>query len=438
MARSCRFTVGSRSGAAEWSFDGSSLVVAAEGGSPLAYPVREIIGIAGDGHTLRLTIPGAAAGRDELTLSRLGAEGPTLLDSLRRHWFVARAEALRLGGSGAGKPFSGRVAGPDGSAPEAFQAILFEDVLLVAREGRDVEPLFLALAEAVDFDEPTYTVRVREWPGRELLFSKLAGQTEEFLTRLRANRSLLAEESAAALAASVPTLPAGSWGVLAGTWLPGRLMSLESMSALCPGFEETFRGGWLARLPRRGEGEHLLDWASPGSSWLGYSRELAAGGEGSAEAGEEPADIGAPSAVAAPPAAPASPKAAAPPASPEEGGRLLWMLSGKGGVWFLEALSSGDRATYCFAGGEEVPALVSRLLCAPQFSREALYGPLDTLTGERAELAIAAQFLGFLVRLRGCFRGRVIHRSVQGWQAEMDALGATSPSTGGIPAQAAP
>ena len=101
------------------------------------------------------------------------------------------------------------------------------------------------------------------------------------------------------------------------------------------------------------------------------------------------------------------------------------MLSGKGGVWFLEALSSGDRATYCFAGGEEMPALVSRLLCAPQFSREALYGPVDTLIGDRAELAIAAQFLGFLARLRGCFRGRVIHRSVEGWQAEMDALGGT-------------
>ncbi len=108
---------------------------------------------------------------------------------------------------------------------------------------------------------------------------------------------------------------------------------------------------------------------------------------------------------------------------------MLWMLSGNGGVWFLEALSSGDRATYCFAGGEEMPCSGLRLLCAPQFSREALYSSLDTLTGERAELAIAAQFLGFLVRLRGCFRDRVIHRNVEGWQAEIDALGATSPGT---------
>lgn len=425
MARKCRFSFGSRSGAAEWSFDESSLVVEPEGGSPLACSVREMIGIAGDGYTLRLTTPGAAAGADELTLSHLGAEGPTLLDSLRRHWLVARAEALRLSGSGEGRPFSGRVAGPDGRAPEAFQGMLFEDVLLVAREGQDVEPLFLALTETVDFDEAAYAVRVREWPGRELVFSKLAGKTEEFLSRLRANRALLAEESAAALAASVPTLPAGPRGVLAGMWLPGRLLTLDSMDAICPGFEETFRSCWLARLPRRREGEHLLEWAAPGSSWFGCSRESAAGDDGSAETGEERVDGGTPMGAGAPPAA-AAPDALAPPAAAEEGARLLWMLSGKGGAWFLEALSSGDRATYCFAGDEEIPALVSRLLCAPQFSREALYGPLETLTGGRADLAIPAQFLGFLVRLRGCFRGRVIHRSIEGWHTEMDALGQQS------------
>jgi hypothetical protein len=104
------------------------------------------------------------------------------------------------------------------------------------------------------------------------------------------------------------------------------------------------------------------------------------------------------------------------------GGLQLWMLAGKGGAWFLESLTDGDRATYCFTGGDEIPALVSRLLCAPQFSREALYGSPDMLTGDRADLAIAAQFLGFLVRLRAAFRSRVIHRGLEGWQSDMEAL----------------
>jgi hypothetical protein len=97
------------------------------------------------------------------------------------------------------------------------------------------------------------------------------------------------------------------------------------------------------------------------------------------------------------------------------------MLCGTGSIWFLEALSVKDRATYCFRGGDEVPALVSQLLCAPQFSKEALYTPLERLTGDNALLAIPAQSLGFLVELRTRFAGRVIHKSPEGWQKEIKA-----------------
>jgi len=102
--------------------------------------------------------------------------------------------------------------------------------------------------------------------------------------------------------------------------------------------------------------------------------------------------------------------------------RPLWMLAGKNGVWFLEPLSIENHATYCFKGGDEVPALVSRLLCAPQFSKEALYSPLADLTGENAELAIPAGHLGFLVELRRRFQVRVIHQSVESWRKEVEKL----------------
>jgi hypothetical protein len=105
--------------------------------------------------------------------------------------------------------------------------------------------------------------------------------------------------------------------------------------------------------------------------------------------------------------------------APDGGARPLWMLAGKNGAWFLEALSLEDRATYCFEGGDEVPALVSRLLCAPQFSKEALYAPLEELAGERADLVIPASHLGFLAELRACFRGRVIHQTAEGWQKDV-------------------
>ena len=119
---------------------------------------------------------------------------------------------------------------------------------------------------------------------------------------------------------ALPGVPAGGRGALAATWMPGRLMELARMESLCPGFEAGFRDGWLASALRREEGSHLLGWASPAGTWLGCTREK-----------EQP----------------------------------LWMLAGKKGTWFLEPLSIEDHATYCFKGGDEVPALVSRLLCAP-------------------------------------------------------------------------
>jgi hypothetical protein len=421
MSGTCQFSFGQRSGAAEWSFDGSSLVVTPEGGPPLNLGVKELAGISGDEYMVKALVPGMAAagtpdyqlqGRPtELVLSRLGHDGPTLGESLRREWLKARTEVLRLGGSGEGWHACGQVAGfgsgvlDSGGAPELFNALLFEDVLVVAREGRDLEPVFLALVETVTFDEATYAVHVEEWPGRKLVFSKLAKQTDEFVKRLRENRALLAKEAAATLTAATPGLPADARGAVAGTWMPGRLMELARMNAACPGFEAAFRGEWLPRLLRREEGSHLLEWASSASSWLGCTREAGgASGTAGGEAGE----------------------AAGTGAGADRGGdgeQSLWMLSGKKNVWFLEALSIEDRATYCFKGGDELPALISRLLCAPQFSKEALYSPLEELAGESADLAIPARFLGFLVELRSRFQDRVIHQSPEGWRKEVDKLG---------------
>ena len=419
MARTGRFTFDGRSGTAEWSFDGSSLVVSPEDGGPLSFAVKEITGVSGDGYTVRVGLEGAAV---PLELSMLGHEGPTLLESLRREWTKARAQVLRLGGSGEGWPTSGQVAGLDGqgaqgAAAEPFNALVFEDVLVVAREGRDLDPLFLALVEKARFDEATYALHMDEWPGRSVVFSKLAKETDEFLRRLRDNRALLADEAAATLAANIPSLPAGPRAALAGTWMPGRLLDVSRMNALCPGFEQAFTNEWSPSLPRREEGDYLLKWATDGSTWLGCTREADAAGGDEANEGEvaegEPA-----------PGEPAVEKAAKPkPAHGDTATRPLWMLAGKKGIWFLEALSIEDRATYFFAGGDDMPALVSRLLCAPQFSKEALYNPLDQLTGENADLAIPARSLGFLVELRKRFRQRVIHQSVDGWKKEIDKLG---------------
>ncbi len=429
MARTGRFSFEGRSGTVEWSFDGESLVVSPEDGGPLSFAVKEMTGVSGDGYTVRVGLEGATA---PLELSMLGHDGPTLLESLRREWTKARAKVLRLGGSGDGWPTSGQVAGLDGQgaqgAAEPFNALVFEDLMVVAREGRDLDPLFLALVEKSAFDEATYTVRMDEWPGQSVVFSKLAKETDEFLRRLRDNRALLSEETVATLAANIPSVPAGPRAILAGTWMPGRLLDISRMNTLCPGFEQAFGSEWSPSLLRCEEGAYLLEWATAGSTWLGCTREAEAAGEGEpdeggAAGGGEDVETGVAQSEPVPSepavAKPATPK----PAQSDTATRPLWMLAGKKGTWFLEALSIEDHATYCFTGGDDMPALVSRLLCAPQFSKEALYKPLNELTGDNADLAIPARSLGFLAELRRRFKQRVIHQSIEGWKKEIDKLG---------------
>jgi hypothetical protein len=183
------------------------------------------------------------------------------------------------------------------------------------------------------------------------------------------------------------------------------------MDVLCPGFEQAFRSQWLPSLLRHEEGAYLLEWASAGSTWLGCTRETAE----SATGGEATEDSGGEAGVAV--AGEVDGKADGAAARP------LWMLAGKNGIWFLEALTLQDRATYCFSGGDEVPGLVSRLLCVPQFSKEALYSPLDALVGDSTNAGIAARSLGFLVELRKRFRQRVIHRGADGWKKDIEKLG---------------
>jgi hypothetical protein len=101
-------------------------------------------------------------------------------------------------------------------------------------------------------------------------------------------------------------------------------------------------------------------------------------------------------------------------------------MAQRGPAWLLECLSLTDHATYRFEGGDEMPALATRLLCAPQFSRTALYQPIESLVGDEAEFAVAARDLPFLAALRERFRGRIIHAGISAWTKSVAAPAGTS------------
>lgn len=397
MARTCTFSWQSETGKAEWSFDGEALLLVPDEVPPRGFSLRECSALSGDGHAIALAFSGQT-----LSLQRLGQDGPSLLESLWRLWPPARAGALRLSGSGEPRRFRGALL--EAAAPKPCELLLYEDLLVAAEEGSDLQPLFLSLLQRITFDETSYAVTLHGWDGRAVRVGKMAGETQAFLEAVKFARAGLVREAAEVAAAHLPGLSAAARAALSAVWLPGRMVAAADLEKACPGFGAAFEASWLSASLRKREGRLLLGWAGGEGTWLGYGRPGLGLGAGTAE--EEPAEAGAQA-----------------PEDGEESRReapdcLLWMLCGRGGAWLLETLSEQGHATYRFEGGEEMPHLASRLLCAPQFSREALYLPIERLAGERADLAVAARELGFLRELRARFKGRAIHAGLDRWKRE--------------------
>jgi hypothetical protein len=400
MARGCAYQWRDQSGKAEWSLDGDVLLLAPEDASPQAFALQECAGISGDGLQVELAFADC-----RLALQRLGQDGPTLLERLWRTWPSTRAEALRLTGSGSPGRFQGHWQG----RPCAL--LLFQDMLLLAPEGGDLHPVFLALLQRISFDPSAYSVRLTGWDGQALVLDKLAGQTEAFLAAVKAARAALAKEATETAARHLPGLPAVTRTTLAAAWLPGRFMNLVELDRGFPGFTKAFHDSWVRASLRVEEAGALLAWAGPDGCWAGFGRP---------GLGLEQAGTAAQASEASPASAIDGPDLQSSPSSdPQDSADcLLWLLCGKGDAWLLETLTERDHASYRFTGGAELPLLASQLLCAPQFSREALYQPLESLTGERSGLAVAARELDFLVELRARFKGRAIHGGMDRWRRE--------------------
>jgi hypothetical protein len=389
---------GGAAGRCTWALDGGTLILTPDGRAPEALAVRELQGIGGGDFEIALAVDGAAT-----TLSRLGADGPPLRGALTRTWLPLRTQALRLTGAGDAVPFSGAIA--LGGDARRFAALLFDDLLAFATPGDDVAPLFLGLVSDITFDEAAYAVKVSGWDGAVAVFSKLAGRTEAFVRALEERRAALSAEASSALAAHLPTVPLAPRAALSAAWTPGRVMALGQLEASAAGLTKALASSWLRMLPRRREADGLLGWAENEKKFLGYTRP----GTDTVPRSPQPGDPDAAPETAADPVAQTSPTVPEDPTAP------LWLLVGRGGSWLLECLSLGDHATYRFSAGDEMPGLAAQLLCAPQFSREALYEPLAALVGERAEFGPAARDLPFLRALRERFAGRINHSGLAAW-----------------------
>jgi len=371
MAQKCRVAWNGASVDAQWRRDADHMIVTTVDGVPMSLPLGEVSGIGGDGFGIVLR-----SLQGDMRLERLGADGPTLLQELRRDWPPLRAKLLRLSdGTAVSKVFTGYVQGPQRAGP--FRGFLAHDRFIHAIDGEDVTALQLADCRSVSFDEAAFSIRCPGWAdGTGTVFSKLGGETAALVDLLRKARGQLAAEADISLARHLPSLATASRAKLAAHWLPGRMLSFAELEGLAPGFETAFLASWLAHSHRDEEGRSLMNGVPAADRWLGYGR------------------VG---------------RTLAPQDSGDDVPQLLWLLVRGDPHWSLELLSQGDYATYLFSGGDEVPGLIGGLVRFPEFSREALYMPLTDLVDERARYAVAARELPLLRDLRERFAGRRIH-----------------------------
>ena len=269
MARTCRLVRAGRSVDAQWRRDGDALIISPAGAPALVVSLGEVSGLAGDGFTVLLRMPAG-----EIALERLGGDGPTLLEALRRDWPVVRAEVLRLaGGERPAEIFSGNLAAS--GIPGPFHGFFVGARLIVAPAGGDISALFVADFASVSFDEAEYSLVATAWDGRQTVFSKLGGKTAAFSGALLTARETLSRQAAEVFARLLPPLGAGPRAELTAQWLPGRLLSFEDLERIAPGFEASFGSSWLATTPRAEAGRAMMAGLATDDRYLGYAAPAA-------------------------------------------------------------------------------------------------------------------------------------------------------------------
>ena len=372
MTHSCRLNREGVTLDATWRRDEEDLLVFPASGVPTVIALAEVSAIAGDGFSISFNTPDG-----QIRLERLAADGPTLLQELRRDWPPVRAQALRLtGGQAPGKVYAGHIESPTHHG--AFRGFLIGDRLIFAVDGVDVSALFLADFQSISFEEASFTIACTSWRGGMTTFSRLAGETKAFLDALRMAREKLAMQAYTTLQEHLPSLSGGGRAKAAAYWLPGRMLSMAQLEQLAPGIEAAFAVSWLAHLRRAEEGKTMMSGVAPADRYLAFA----------------PAD-----------------RTLDPEATPGTQPQLIWLLVRSGEEWALELLSQGNYATYLFKGDADFPSRVEGIMHMPEFSREALYQPLTELVELRSKYAIAARDLPLLHQLRAAFSGRRIHAS---------------------------
>ena len=330
------------------------------------------------------------------------------------------------------------------SSPAEFR--LYQSNLAVLPTAATGLQWRLADLDAVNFDEANYVVTLSSGDAR-LTATKLAKRTREFVERLAAARTQLAEKAAETLHDLFPFLTPDQFQQAAILLREGHAVPLAKLQAIHPKSEKALVGNVID--PKLKPYFDVLLAQTP-AGWL-YSgfkllREEEAVAETEPPPEEQPIETeGSPEAEAA--STPAEEDAAVELAGKEAEAHqpiLHWFFfplaaqpSAKlpANLVAWETTSKSGRATYFFrlvppeqapllADPTKAPAVVelairelNRALVLLNFRREPIYLPDDSLEIQPRfrRYAIACRKLPELRRLRAAFLGRAIHTSLENW-----------------------
>lgn len=384
----------SSQGACELGFDNKVCTVTSQAGVPITFDLGDVDKVISGDWDLTLHL----YTEYKLQLKQFGAAFDRMKGELLSAWRERVLRCLLLEDLEEIDRFDGSAAfnGKPGSPAEIR---LFKSNLAVLPANTAPAQWRLAEVERFQFDNGTYQASFRSFDEEEIVVSRLAKRTDEFVAKTNAALTDLSTKASLALHAEFPFLNPEQLAKLQRTVPEGRSAKISRLREIHPKLVDT----WSARCVDdrlRPYFDELQKLAVEESIMTGYKFTAMTEDEQNGDAVEEP-----------------------------DAQQLFF--------WFFfplrdrnivawEASTGTGRATYLFRLDRESPieqqiARLTRGLALINFRREPIYLPDESLgaTPKFHRYSIAARKLPELRMLRAAYMGRAIHATLESWRSQL-------------------
>jgi len=389
-------------GPCQATFQDGGCIVTPAAGTPLAFDLGDVDRIAPAEWDIQLFL---YTGRS-LALKQFGAAFSQMAGELTAAWRDRTIACLLLEDLQEIDRYTGNANG----VPAEIR-IFRSNLAILPQSGLPVQ-WRLAEIESCTFDDAAYSI-VLQRAGDQLVLSKLGRKTDEAFGKLRAAIDALHTQSAGTLRDLFPFLNADALVRLQREMPEGRSCPVPALTAIHADLPGTMRekavddslAPYLDALAERAIAPAYVGFKFMSGS-LDRDAKTDSSGEDAVPAPEPAAETG------------------------DDAGEQLFFwyfypLRNNLVAW--EATNGTGRATYffrCPGAVQDCVAALTRGLALVNFRREPVYLPDTSIERQPRyqRYAIGARKLPDLRALRAALVGRVIHTSLEAWQAQIDSL----------------